>query len=204
MRQGTSRDSAKDEVLRPILAERQAANDECWNSILLAIFFPGLEAIWRKKGHWAKGTENLWPLVTWSFLEAVGKVDVRHRPSRLVQKLINDTYHYLHDSCSAEWDRGEHEIAVDPFKFEELAGVADDPMLNATDEAASEAAAIGRLRRHLDAGRLCEPDFFLLCGTCIYGRSLAECARELELTPEAAKKRRQRALAAIRPYEIRE
>jgi len=37
----------------------------------------------------------------------------------------------------------------------------------------------------------------LLVGTQVYGRSLAECARESGLSYEAAKKRQQRAIRAI-------
>ena len=54
---------------------------------------------------------------------------------------------------------------------------------------------------HLDAGRITEPDFLLLVGTRLYGQSISEYARNAGLKAEAAKKRRQRAEAAIRSHE---
>jgi hypothetical protein len=41
MRGGTSRDSSKDEVLRPILAAHSTDQDHRWRTILLALFWPG-------------------------------------------------------------------------------------------------------------------------------------------------------------------
>ena len=45
MRQGTSQDPSKDEVLRPILAAHGEDGDHRWRVILLALFWPGLGSI---------------------------------------------------------------------------------------------------------------------------------------------------------------
>ncbi len=58
-----------------------------------------------------------------------------------------------------------------------------------------------RLREHLNAGRITEADFLLLIGTRVYGKSVADCARETGLDYQVAKKRRQRAEAAIGRFE---
>jgi hypothetical protein len=60
---------------------------------------------------------------------------------------------------------------------------------------------VRRFRHHLDAGRIGEVDFNLLVGTRVYGKLLRECAEEAGLSYQAAKKRRQRAEAAIRRAE---
>ncbi len=60
---------------------------------------------------------------------------------------------------------------------------------------------IERLRQHMDTGRITEADFLLLVGTRVYGKSVADYAREAGMNYQAAKKRRQRAEAAIRRFE---
>jgi len=60
---------------------------------------------------------------------------------------------------------------------------------------------IKRLKEHMQAGRITEADFFLLVGTRVYGRSIAHYARAVGLNYQVAKKRRQRAEAAIRRFE---
>ena len=60
-------------------------------------------------------------------------------------------------------------------------------------------AEIKKLRGHLKQGLISEADFYLLVGTRLYGESLADCARKAGLGYQAAKQRRQRAEAAIRP-----
>ena len=49
----------------------------------------------------------------------------------------------------------------------------------------------------MEAGRITEADFLLLVGTRLYRQSIAEYARSVGVNTEAAKKRRQRAEAAI-------
>ena len=56
---------------------------------------------------------------------------------------------------------------------------------------------IQRLREHMEAGRISEADFLLLVGTRVYGKSVADYARETGLDYQVAKKRRQRAEAVI-------
>jgi len=60
---------------------------------------------------------------------------------------------------------------------------------------------VENFRKHVDAGRISETDFHLLVGTLVYGRRLSECAEDVGLNYQAAKKRRQRAGAAIRRFE---
>ncbi|HHK41311.1 MAG TPA: hypothetical protein ENJ50_02735 [Planctomycetaceae bacterium] len=54
-----------------------------------------------------------------------------------------------------------------------------------------------RLREHVAAGRIAEVDLHLLVGTRLDGKGIRQCASELGISYEAAKKRRQRAEAAV-------
>ena len=196
MRQGTSRDPRKDAVLLRIIRAHAQHHDPRWRRILMVVFWPGLEGIWRRKRHWDSDPDALWTNVTWAFLQTVCRLDPSKRSSRLVQKVINDVFHRLHNEYRREWDRTAREVAIDP---EVLAGhnVEDEREAAAAALWVEQESRIAILRAHHAAGRIGDADFLLLIGTQVYGRSLGECARESGLSYEAVKKRQQRALRAI-------
>lgn len=196
MRRGTSRDPEKDHVLLPILQAHGEDGDPRWRTILLAIFWPALESIWRRKRHWDSDPDALWANVVWAFLRAVFRLDPSKRGSRLVQKIVNDIFHGLHDDYRRDWRRAAREVATDPG---ELAGhdVEDEREAAAATLRLEQEARIQVLKAHRAAGRINDPDFLLLVGTQVYGRQLADCARESGITYEVAKKRQQRAIRAI-------
>lgn len=201
MRAGTSRDPRKDEILRPIFNSHGEDQDPRWRTILLTIFWPGLESIHSRKWRWDPDPDELWQIITWTFLQMVCRIDVQRRPERIVQKLINDTFHHLHDEYRRVWTRAKREPVTDSEKIEALAGAVERIDLVGIDLRRAQGAEIRRLRKHLDAGRISEADFFLLVGTRIYGQSIADFAREAGLNYQVAKKRRQRAWTAIRRFE---
>lgn len=200
MRQGTSRDPEKDRVLLPIFQAHAADRDPRWRTILLVVFWPALESIWRRKRHWDADPDARWSSVMWAFLQTICRLDPSQRPDRFVQKIVNDTFHRLHDEYRKCWDRSTWEAVTDP---NELAGTVHD------DDAAAELwaeqeARIAILEKHRAARRITDADFLLLVGTQVYGRSLAECASESGIGYEAAKKRHQRAMRAIGGFPIPE
>lgn len=195
MRRGTSRDPAKDAVLLPILQAHAVDQDPRWRAILLLIFWPALEAIWRRKWRWDRDEDELWSSVAWVFMQTICRLDPVRRPDRLVQKIVNDVFHRLHAEYRARWDRAKREIVTDP---DELAGTLQIESGRAAAELwAEQEARIATLEKHRAAGRISDADFLLLVGTQVYGRSLAECASESGVGYEAAKKRHQRAMRAI-------
>ena len=201
MRGGTSRDPEKDIVLRTILRVHAKPTDPRLRTILLVIFWPGLEAINFKKRSWDKNVDSRWSNVTWAFFDVLLRIDLEKRPDRLVQKIVNDTVHYLYVECRREWSHAEHEAATAPDLLETLATPVEDSrlaMLEAQD------ARVQYLRDHVSARRIGETDFHLIVGTRVYGKPLGDCARELGLSRYAAEKRRQRAEAAIRGQEAPE
>ncbi|MDP6113782.1 MAG: hypothetical protein QGG53_18135, partial [Planctomycetota bacterium] len=62
--------------------------------------------------------------------------------------------------------------------------------------------AIESLRAHAKAGRINKSDLQLIVATRVNGQSLADYSCEEGLSYETAKKRRQRAEAEIRRYEV--
>jgi len=201
MRNGTSTDPRKDEILRPIFAAHAEDEDPRWRAVLLAIFWPGLESIHFQKRGWDVDPEERWQNITWTFLKVVCRIDVHQRPERLVQKVFNDTVHHLHDEYRRVWNRTNREFIADPEEIEALAGGTDGIDTSGIELREAQEIEIERLRLHLDAGRITEADFLLLVGTRVYSQSIAEYAREAGLDYQVAKKRRQRAEAVIRRFE---
>jgi hypothetical protein len=201
MRKGTSRDPRKDEILRPIFRAHGSDQDPRWRTILLAIFWPGLESIHYQKRSWDSDPEERWQNVTWTFLQVLCRVDVKRRPDRLVQKVFNDTVHHLHDEYRRTWDHANRELTADAEQLDVLAGGVETIDTADIELREAQELEIRRLRQHLQQGRITEPDFLLLVGTRVYGQSVAEYAREAGLDYQVAKKRRQRAEAAIRRFE---
>jgi len=93
------------------------------------------------------------------------------------------------------------EVATDPDELEKLVGAVEGIDLDAMDAWEVRQAEVVRLRSHMKAGRISEADFHLIVGTRLYGKLVREYAAEAGISFEAAKKRRQRAEAAIRRYE---
>ena len=198
MRGGSSRDPMKDEILRPILAAHAEDSDPRWRTILLVFFWPGLKSICIKRRGWDPEFESLWSNAVWIFLQAVCRLDLSKRPGRLVQKLVNDTISRLGADYRRARDQSAVEIPTNPGLIECLAGGVEDPGLDELDFRDDQELRIEKYRAHLEAGCISETDFTLLVGTRIYCKALRECAEELGLTYQAAKKRRQRAEASIR------
>jgi len=201
MRRGTSTDPHKDEILRPIFRAHREDQDPRWRTILLVIFWPGLESLSRKKWQWDDDPAELWQNIVWTFLRVVSRVDVDRRPARLVQKVVNDTIHHVYEEYRRRWRRVHRELASDPNDVKWLGGGAIDIDVEAIDLRQAHERELTRLRGHLDASLINESEYLLLVGTRLYGESVAEHAREVGLDYQVAKKRRQRAEARIRRSE---
>ena len=201
MRNGTSTDPRKDEILRPIFEAHAQEDAPCWRAILLAIFWPGLESIHVRKRHWDPDPDERWQNVVWTFLHVLCRVDVTQRPNRLVQKVYNDTVHHLYDDYRRAWDRTNRECYADPEEIDALIGGVEEIDVAGIERREAQRIEIERLRAHMDAGRITTADGRLLIGTRVYGTSVADYARETGVAYQVAKKRRQRAEAAIGRFE---
>ncbi len=153
MRNGTSTDPRKDEVLRPIFEAHAQGRDPRWRVILMAIFWPGLESIHGQKRHWDPDPDERWQNVTWTFLQVLCRIDVTRRPDRLVQKVYNDTVHHLYDEYRRAWSRTSREVTADAEEIDALVGGVEGIDVTGIELRAVQAIEIRRLRAHLDAGR---------------------------------------------------
>jgi len=200
MQSGTSQDPQKDEILRPIFQAHDKDNDPRWRAILLVMFWPGLDSIFNKKRYMDTDQNDIWQSLIWVFLQVICRINVTQRFDRLTQKIINDTIHNLHAEYRPLREQTEHEVFEEPEKLELHAG-SDCIDLDEIDCRMAKDTEIRKLRAHLREGRISDTDFSILLGTRVYGKSMAEYARETGLKYKTVKKRRQQAETAIRCYE---
>jgi len=201
MREGTSDDPMKEEALLAILQVHALDQDPRWRTILLVVFWPGLDSIFNRKARWDADEEERWQNVQWAFLQTVCKLDIARRTDRLVQRIINGTIHRLYDEYRRVWNRSGRETTTAPELLEEMVGGGEGVDFDGIDLRLMQDAEIKRLRDHLDAGRISEADFLLLVGTRVYGKTAAQYARETGMSSDLARKRRLRAEAVIRRAE---
>ncbi|MBI5886150.1 MAG: hypothetical protein HZB85_06165 [Deltaproteobacteria bacterium] len=201
MRDGEANDRLTDEVLRPVFKAHTESGDRRWRTILLVIFWPGLESVhWRKRG-WDSDIEERWQNLVWTFLQVVCRIDVSRRSDRLAQKVINDTIHYLHDEYSQIWKAKCLEIEFEDNGFKFMTSGNEGIDFTRIDLGYAQRSEIRKLKKHMEEGRINEADFFMLVGTRVYGKPLPGYSREMGLNYEAVKKRRLRVEAVIREHE---
>jgi hypothetical protein len=200
MHAGTSDDPKKDAILRAIALSREEDEHPLWSSALLRFFWPGLLTLFKKRWRWDPNPDELWQTIVAEFLEAVKRLDVRRRRERIASKLVNDTYSRVYRAYEPQWRRQEHERAVDPEKIEPLMPGTTGIDLAAIELREVQEREIARYRAAFDAGVIGEEDFLLLVATCVYGKSVADYAREIGRSYQALKKKRQRALAAVEAW----
>ncbi len=189
----------KNQVFTAICQAYRKESDHRWRTILLAILWPGLTKLHCQKINLDPSHVDLWANILMTFLNNVCLIDVAACEGRFVQKILNKTAHRLHDIYRRARNRSAREMSMDQENLEGVAGgVLDKGQFSADYCQGREAQAV--LREHVDAGRISEADFLLLVGIHVYGRSIRDCAQEAGITREAAKKRAQRAIQAIRSF----
>jgi hypothetical protein len=182
MREGSARDAGKDNVLRPMLDAYRENRDPRWPVVMLALFRPALESVFKLKQKWEADQDELWQNVVRIFLEVLCRVDTAKRPNRLAQKIVNDTIHCLHDEYRNQWRTAEREKHAERAFFDDMEaryGEVEDAFLDWNERRNAEKnpspAELERLARSY------------------FGKkTAADEARELGISPAAAKKRRQR------------
>jgi len=187
----------KNAVLVAIVQARSDFPDPRWATIFLAIFWPGLEGIHRRKKHWDDDRKECWQNVLLAFLAVIERLDLTKRAERLVQRIIWETIHRLHDHYRRVWRQNDFGTPTDNVLLQDK--VLDwDIGCDLVDHFDEIERVIMRLRQHVKSGRINETDFFLIVSVRFKGRSIQECADELGIGYQAAKKRRQRAEASLR------
>ena len=201
MRCSDSPDTRKNGVLLPIFQRHAEDNDPRWRTILLLIFWPALKSLCVQKRTLEPEYRELWANVVQAFFDAVCCLDVARWNDQMAARLFSETLHGIVAAYSKERRRSGREVSTDPTALAALAGDTNHSDFSEAGESASLAAAVGWLRAYVEAGSIDETDFCLLVGSIIYGKTDRECAEETGLSCQAAKKRRQRAITAIRAQE---
>ena len=190
--------ATKDEILRCVLRDHQECRDPRWQTILLVMFWPGLETILWQNRKRNPDIHSRWQDVVCSFVQAVCRVNVDKRQDRFAAKLFNDTVHLLRDQYRRRERQAEREQAVPPSKAAGLVGARRCERLETVDLEDEVSALAQRLRGLVGAGHLKEDDLRLVMETRVGGKSLSDVARRTGLDYQTIKKRRQRAEAIIR------
>jgi hypothetical protein len=191
-----------DGVLAALLRHRHR-DQERIATILLAGCYPLLYGIFKRRVTWDRDPEAVWQAVLVAACEVFARIDPAQRRVRLRQKIINDTAHRLYEGYCRVWRHAEREITGLAAPHGALVSDEhwDDALLDVLDQRDAEQRQASRLARFRDAGIITSDDYLLVVGTRIYGRRVADQAVDLQLSYQAAKKRRQRAEAAIRRAE---
>jgi hypothetical protein len=200
MHAGAADDPRKDAILRAIATSREEDRHPLWSSVLLVFFWPGLLTLFGKRRTWDPDPDELWQTIVVEFLEAVERLDVRRRRTRIATKLINDTYSRTYRAYEPRWRWLDREHPVEPEHFEPHAAAGAGINHAAIELRELQEQRLGFFREAFAAGVVGEDDLFLLIGTDVYGQSIADYARACGASYQALKKRRQRALAVIEAW----
>lgn len=194
-----------DTVLVPLFRAARAHTDSAWNSILLLLFWPSLEAIHRRRRRWAtqgpEGDEVLWSDIVMSFYESVVRLDPERRSHRVAQKIFGDTSRRVYVECRKRWVASRHEWAASDEDGDHLDEIEHPDCRAAEGDTEWRCDREFRRRfylRELRRGAITSDEYQLLCGTRLYGWTIVSCAGRFGIHREAAKKRLQRAERRIR------
>ncbi len=196
--------SDKDDVIAALVRAHASGRDPGWRSVLLAAFWPGLENLFSRRTQWDQDPDEVWQDLVVTFLDVLCRLDPAKRSDRFAQKIVNDTIHRLHDRYQRRWRLEEPESLVPPRELPHPSDLRAEPVrLDACidlHDLQERGAAV--LRRHFDAGTIDELDLEILIKTRLHGVTVADLAAHLGITFDCAKKRRQRAEAAIRASQL--
>ncbi len=190
-------DCQRDEVLRPILKLARRSLDHRLQTILLAIIWPGLESIYSKRHDWDADEDALWQNLLCAFLKTVNVFNEEGRSERLTQKILNDSNRRLRDAYEREWERAQD---TQPLSSETNQIPAETPTEDSAPPVSVE-SVLTKLRGYVDQGVINGAELDLIVATRIGGQSLQDYTRDRAQNYQAAKKRRQRAEAALRKAE---
>lgn len=148
-------------------------------------------------------SEDTWNELICCFLETCKKEAVKGRNSELRKIITSRSQRRLYEIALRHWNTGKLIIEVDPLVLSNHIDPKSDPVLQdfRQDQREQFQDAEMLYRRHLESGLITDIDYHILVGTRLLNRSLPEQGVLLGLNPEAAKKRRQRAEAAIEKIE---
>jgi len=192
-----------DLVLVPIFDEIAHEMDvqrrQMWSTILFALFWVPLEKLCRGNHSWCNDSNVRRQHLAFGFAKAIYAVAMGTRRQWIARKLMNDSQSTLRKSCEEE--RRESSRAKRLRKKHETKSRA--LALLCTEAARLELAErferiLKDLNRCVHDCVITSSDFELLVATRLRGESLRDFGRNMGVSYEMAKKRRQRVERAIR------
>jgi hypothetical protein len=172
-------------------------DDPCWKTILTGLFARGLAFLHRCRiRHWDQDPNELWCNLLLAFLEAVDWFDVTKHPNHIGKKIMNNAYHRLFKTYSRSWKYDSKIL----FNSNAYSSLDCGPLSfgNALVELRDAGRIhLVRLHRAYEEGRITKSDFYLISRSRVFGERLKIAAARVGISYELARKRRQRAEAAI-------
>lgn len=192
---GTDRE-LRDDILRSVLRARKEDASSLWLNAMFVLLWPGLLQAFGLRAHLdPEEPEELWQVMCHRFLGAIDRIDPEDEKGRIGVRLLGTV---RSETCREYRRRRKGRVPT----VERDAAVLDQS-LEEVDLEDEREVVIRRLKRAVDRGLLKRSDFDLLCSTVIYGHCLDDYASACGIKYETAKKRRQRALAVLRPWGCR-
>jgi hypothetical protein len=191
----------KDFILRLVLSGRQCRPVLC-QAVLALAFWPALASLFSKRAAItnASDQDDLWQEIYYAFVETINRIDISRRTERIATKIYGDTFSRFHIAWSRRCNHYSHETSFADEDLNFFLGSAENQDITDYDNRDDVQGKIQQLRHCVQRGLISESDYTLLMGAVIYGRGLRELARSESLDYETAKKRRQRALQAVKKY----
>ena len=194
--------SDTDPVLTALLRHRAMGTGTEIIAVLMAGLYPLLHGIARQRVAWdVAQPDEVWQTTLLMACTVLRRVDPGRRPAQIRQKILNDTAHHLNRVYRPQRHRRTQErsnldeaIAAIQVSAEDW----DEAMLEVIDQQEATERHLQYLNQLRERQVISTTDHLLLVGTRIYGRRVADQAVDLQMSFQTAKKRRQRAEAAIR------
>jgi hypothetical protein len=169
-----------------------------WLPVLTLVFFPVLTANLATRRHWRICKKEMCSDLYWAHTGAFADVDPSSRQSEIVRQVINRTLGRFRQLCEKEWNHARRERAsADPVHSAKEPN-APDQRLAALEDHEEARWVLGRLHGMAEKSAISREDLELVLDTRMQEVNLQDAATARGLSYQAAKKRRQRAEAAIR------
>jgi len=195
-------EDAKEAILGVIFHAHAANPDARLKTVLLAMFWPGLDAILARRKRWDADPAELWQNILNSFVQAVAAVDLERRATRLAGGIISQTIHLLYRHYLRVWRRAENEIPQDTETLDTRCTDALGVDFGALHDSEIRNQQRERLNRLRNLGYISELDHELLLRTRVENQSMRDCAVAMGLSHSMLRKRRVRAQQFLRTEKI--
>ncbi len=190
----------KDCVLSAMFKAMRRQPDPAWMTVMTLVFWPALESIHIRKRKWDLNQEERWQRLYMAFLDALDNFDPDRRFSGIPTKIFCDTLNAFHAEYQREWQYMDAEIQ--PEKDDDLDSGDDisGDLFDESEERLEFFILMVKISAMSARKIISRDDYLVLTELYAEGLTLAEFAEKHGLSLETAKKRRKRALEALKRY----